>query len=417
MLKLDKPTLDLVIVAASLVSMLVLIAVWRINRQMPGTAWWAAAASLAAPAFFISKFFVGLGMPRELVIAINNSLTLTTLLLMLEGTLRFRAYSSATRWRYGILLIPVFILMAFVNRDDAIHRYLFHDTVAMLLTTGIAIAFIRRSRQLEIMTHGIAAIFLAALTAGFAGRWALAWQATDQMRLMLDPYMSTLSLIAILFTMGWTFSVSTACNLRAQKMILGMAREDMLTGLPNRRHFDEVMRRNAAQSARSELGFGFILVDLNDFKQVNDRHGHQTGDALLVELGTRLRRFAREADFVGRIGGDEFIVLTHGIADQQQLDASLQRLRAALDGPAMIAGTLLEISTSLGAARWPADGVTPDKLMHIADQRMYADKSAQKAARHCPLSIMAALPELSLPPQATDAGLPDTSPALHSQRH
>ncbi|WP_394779420.1 GGDEF domain-containing protein [Undibacterium sp.] len=414
MLKLDKPTLDLVIVAASLVSMLVLVAVWRINRQMPGTAWWAAASSLAAPAFFMAKFFSGLGMPRELVISVNNSLTLTTLLLMLEGTLRFRGYQSAVRWRYGIVLIPVFMLMAFANRDDAIHRYLFHDTVAMLLTLGIAIAFIRRSRGLEILTHGIAAVFLITLMVGFAVRWQLAWQATDQLQLMQHPYMSILSLVAILFTMGWTFSVSTACNLRAQKIILGMAREDMLTGLPNRRHFDEVMCRNAAQSARSELGFGFILVDLNDFKLVNDRYGHQTGDALLVEVAVRLRRFAREADFVGRIGGDEFIVLTHGVSDQQQMEASLQRLRTALDGPAVIAGTLLEISTSLGAARWPADGATPDRLMHIADQRMYADKSAQKAAHHCLLSRVAPTPELL--PENEEMN-PADGTVLRSQRH
>jgi len=382
MLKLDKPTLDLVVVAASLVSMLVLIAVWRINRQMPGTAWWAAAASVVTPAFFIAQFFVDLGLPRQWVVALNNSLTLTTLLLMLEGTLRFRGYLSATRWRWGAMLVPFFVWMAFANRGDAIHRYLFHDTVAMVLTLVMAIVFLRRSRQLEILTHGIAAFFLLALTAGFAGRWMLAYQASDQLQLMRAPYMATLSLISVLFTMGWTFSASTACNLRAQKIILGMAREDTLTGLPNRRHFDEAMRRSVALGARGDIGFGLILVDLNDFKQVNDHHGHQTGDALLIEVAKRLRKFARDADFVGRIGGDEFVVLSYGIHDQRQLDSTLQRLRLSLNGPVAIGSAVLDIRTSLGAARWPLDGATPDKLMQAADQRMYADKSAQKAARH-----------------------------------
>ncbi|HTD04128.1 GGDEF domain-containing protein [Undibacterium sp.] len=346
--------------------------------------------------------FIDFGIPRQVVVAINNSLTLTTLSLMLEGTLRFRGYLSATRWRWGALLIPVFILMAFVNRDDAIHRYLFHDTVAMLFTAGMAVAFLRRSRQLEILTHGIAAFFLLALTAGFGGRWLLAYHATSQQQLLLEPFMGTLSLIGILFTMGWTFSTSTACNLRAQKIILGMAREDTLTGLPNRRHFDEVMRRYAAQSARGEIGFGFILVDLNDFKQVNDHYGHQTGDALLVEAAKRLRKFSRDADFVGRIGGDEFVVLTYGIRDQQQLDSTLQRLRLTLNGPATIGRAVLDINTSLGAARWPIDGRTPDKLMHAADQRMYADKSAQKAARPAPW------PELvSAPAPGPDPDEPD----------
>lgn len=400
MLTLDKPTLDLVIVAASLVSMLVLIAVWRINRQMPGTAWWAAAASVIAPAFFISKFFVDLGIPRELGIAINNSLTLTTLLLMLEGSLRFRGHASTTRWRWGALLLPVFVLMAFANRDDAIPRYLFHDAVAMLLTVSTAIVFLRGSRQLEILTHGIAAFFFLALTAGFAGRWVLAYQATSQQQLLQEPYLGVLSLIAVLFTMGWTFSASTACNLRAQKIILGMAREDTLTGLPNRRHFDEVMRKNVAQSARSGTGFGFILVDLNDFKQVNDHYGHQVGDALLIEVARRLRKFARDADFVGRIGGDEFVVLTYGIHDQRQLDASRQRLRASLDGAAAIDGAKLVIATSLGAAHWPADGATPDQLMQSADQRMYADKSAQKTARHPPLAEVVSMSAPSPEPEA-----------------
>ncbi|GGC86611.1 GGDEF domain-containing protein [Undibacterium terreum] len=390
MLKLDKPTLDLVIVAASLVSMLVLIAVWRINRQMPGTAWWAAAASLVTPGFFLSMFFVDLGIPRQLVIAISNSLTLTTLLLMLEGTLRFRGYPSLTRWRWGAMLIPVFVLMAFANRDDAIHRYLFHDTVATILALCMAAIFLYRSRQLEIMTHGIATFFLMAVAAGFAGRWLLAFHASSQQQLVQEPYMGVLSLIGILFTMGWTFSVSTACNLRAQKTILDMAREDTLTGLPNRRHFDEIMRRYIAQGGRTETGFGFILADLNDFKQVNDRHGHQAGDALLIEVAQRLRKFARDADFVGRIGGDEFVVLSSGIHDQQQLNSTMQRLRASLDGPAQVNGVMLDIHTSLGAARWPRDGVSQDRLMQIADQRMYADKSRQKAGRQAPLPELVA---------------------------
>ncbi|MFZ6768305.1 GGDEF domain-containing protein [Undibacterium sp. Di26W] len=375
MVNLDRTTLDLVVVCISVISMLVMLAVWRINRGIPGTGVWAAAASVIAPAFLVTRFIGVIDVPKALIIAINNSLTLTTILLMLEGTLRFRGYPSQTRWRAGLVLIPLFVLLAFINRDDMIRRYLFHDAIAAALMLATVVILLRKTRDLELLAAGIGALSLSAMAAAFMLRWYLAFGADSNAQLASHPLLNMVYLVVVLCLLGWTYGVSVCCNLRAQNSILQMAREDVLTSLPNRRHVDEILERAIALSARNQQGFGFILIDLNHFKAVNDRHGHQVGDLLLKEVAKRLKNFCRHADFVGRIGGDEFVAITFGVNQESQLDSTLLRLKKMLVGPCAIQGHIVNIEAALGSAMYPTDGRTADRLMQAADQRMYLDKS------------------------------------------
>lgn len=375
MVNLDRTTLDLVVVCISVISMLVMLAVWRINRGIPGTGVWALAASITAPAFLVMRLIGVMDVPKALIIAVNNSLALTTVLLMLEGTLRFRGYTSPRRWRLGLILIPLFVLLAFINRDDMIRRYLFHDAIAATLMLANAYILIRKTRDLELLAAGIGALSMSGMAAAFILRWTLAFSATDNAQLASQPLLNVVYLMLVLCVLSWTYGVSVCCNLRAQNSILQMAREDVLTGLPNRRHVDEILERAIAMSARNQQGFGFILIDLNHFKAVNDRYGHQAGDLLLKEVAKRLKNFCRHADFVGRIGGDEFVAITFGINQESQLDRTLLRLKKMLVGPCTIQGHTINIEAALGSAMFPTDGRTADRLMQAADQRMYLDKS------------------------------------------
>ncbi|AEV86249.1 hypothetical protein ACWT_5232 [Actinoplanes sp. SE50] len=146
------------------------------------------------------------------------------------------------------------------------------------------------------------------------------------------------------------------------------AGHDALTGLANRRQFTG---RIAACGA-SEVAV--LLVDLNGFKQINDTHGHATGDAVLRHVADRLLDCCGPGDLPARLGGDEFAVLAaagapgaHRIAD---------RLRAALTAPAEIGDQRLSVGASIGVAAGPAD--QPDNLLHLADLRMYADKQRSR---------------------------------------
>ena len=143
------------------------------------------------------------------------------------------------------------------------------------------------------------------------------------------------------------------------------ARVDGLTGLPNRRTWDEELVRELGRSARAGTPLCLAVLDLDDFKEFNHLHGHQAGDVLLREAAAAWRATLREGDLVARYGGDEFGVLLP--------DCSLEGARQVLDR--LIAVTPREQSCSGGLAQWHASE-TVDQLVHRADRALYVGKRA-----------------------------------------
>lgn len=117
------------------------------------------------------------------------------------------------------------------------------------------------------------------------------------------------------------------------------------------------------------------FVDLDGFKQVNDTHGHQVGDDLLVEVARRLRAALRESDTVARIGGDEFTVLTSPLGDEEGAEVVAKKLLAACSPPIVLNDRELDLGCSVGVARYPIDGQGADALMARADAAMYEAKA------------------------------------------
>jgi len=157
-----------------------------------------------------------------------------------------------------------------------------------------------------------------------------------------------------------------------------MAYRDPLTGLWNRRFFEERLTEELSRSDRAGSGrrFSLMVLDLNDFKQTNDSHGHLVGDAVLKDVGDFLVKHLRAHDVACRTGGDEFSVL---LPDLSAGDCGhlVDRLRAALG--AANERRQIAISLSLGTASWPEAGKSMDALLTHADEAMYADKRRQKA--------------------------------------
>ena len=179
-----------------------------------------------------------------------------------------------------------------------------------------------------------------------------------------------------------------------------MARTDTLTGLPNRLALEEYLPQAIARARRRGHSLAVGVIDLDDFKPVNDRLGHDAGDELLRTLAHRLREFARSADFIARLGGDEFVVVLEDLQSGQeapQLSGALARLHHAVEAPFQpLAGTMCSVDMTMGLALYPADGDEAEQLLRRADAAMYqAKQSKQGRAQWWQLGVTAALEPLA----------------------
>ncbi len=153
---------------------------------------------------------------------------------------------------------------------------------------------------------------------------------------------------------------------------------DLLTDIPNRfsmeKHLDRLMQR----AERNEGIFGLIYVDLDKFKQINDRYGHRTGDLYLQEVTDRMKLQLRSDDVLARIGGDEFIALVPILRSHADAEEIATRLERCFDEPFELDGYTLLGSASVGLAVYPEDGTTKEGLQRSADAAMYAHKQSRK---------------------------------------
>jgi diguanylate cyclase (GGDEF)-like protein len=161
---------------------------------------------------------------------------------------------------------------------------------------------------------------------------------------------------------------------KSQRQLEQIAYADPLTGLSNRRLFDNDLRRSVALTMRGGDPFTLLLIDLDGFKRINDTLGHDAGDALLVATAERLRCAVREVDRVSRLGGDEFaVVLTH-MGDLEAVGTICRRIVASLAEPLSFNGSIMQVSASVGSALCPSQGAAADALYKAADVALYAAK-------------------------------------------
>lgn len=158
------------------------------------------------------------------------------------------------------------------------------------------------------------------------------------------------------------------------------ASTDPLTGVANRRVVFEELQEHL--DAPTGSGCGLLFCDVDQFKQVNDQHGHAVGDQLLVELARRLRDAAGPDDVVARLGGDEFLLLSPG-ADRTALAALARRVEEALSAPVQTSAGALPIGVSVGSAIG-RPGEDPDELMARADRDMYGTKTHRRRSHPRP---------------------------------
>ncbi len=166
----------------------------------------------------------------------------------------------------------------------------------------------------------------------------------------------------------------------SEERVRFMALHDPLTELANRAHFDERLHFALANARRYNESIGLILLDLDRFKPVNDQHGHAVGDQLLQAVARRIRNSVRETDTVGRIGGDEFVVLLTGPVTRDSAQVVADKIFNQVAMPLELGGLQLEITCSLGLALYPDDGVDELSLTKAADDAMYRNKRTGREA-------------------------------------
>lgn len=156
-----------------------------------------------------------------------------------------------------------------------------------------------------------------------------------------------------------------------------LARIDALTGLPNRQAIDEGIERFEANYERSGIEFTLLFIDLDDFKLINDLHGHKIGDEVLHILGERFRQCFRKDELIGRYGGDEFLSIIPSRMSDTELERFKTRLAMDIERPVNVMGHIIKPRISIGAAMVPKDGVNMETILRQADQAMYAHKSSK----------------------------------------
>jgi diguanylate cyclase (GGDEF)-like protein len=160
-----------------------------------------------------------------------------------------------------------------------------------------------------------------------------------------------------------------------QQQLTHLAGHDTLTGLPNRMRFMEQLDASILQASVSGEKLAVIFIDLDGFKQINDRLGHSSGDRTLVIVAQRLRAALRETDTVARLGGDEFIVLIGGACSTEELHDVARRVQAAMDEPIVLGSHRMTVGASMGISEFPTDGCDAEDLLGKADAAMYAAKT------------------------------------------
>lgn len=200
--------------------------------------------------------------------------------------------------------------------------------------------------------------------------------------LSLESHFLRIPFLLVMATFyGFTTETVRRVSQEKSKLIIErnvLANYDPLTGLPNRRMFTELMEKALARALRNEQLLALLILDLDDFKRINDTLGHTMGDLMLTAVAARLTACFQKGDAVARFGGDEFGVLLENLSSSEQVARLAQKLRATMTSPLMLGSHEVVATASIGIALYPLDATDVDSLMKNADTAMNHGKAQGK---------------------------------------
>lgn len=165
---------------------------------------------------------------------------------------------------------------------------------------------------------------------------------------------------------------------RYEERLKALAYRDFLTDLPNRRFVQDHLKKSLALFDRNEKAFAVMMLDLDDFKGINDRMGHDVGDEVIIEFGRRLQNSVREIDTVARLGGDEFVILLTEVESEENVEQVVERIEREISSPWEISGYHFQLTSSIGVVIPKCKGFKSERLMKEADRALYQAKNTGK---------------------------------------
>jgi len=169
-------------------------------------------------------------------------------------------------------------------------------------------------------------------------------------------------------------------RLVAERDVLALAMQDPLTGLPNRRQFNDRLKAALNTAPVAPEAHAVFMIDLNGFKKINDLHGHPVGDEVLIHVSSRMLRAVRDGDLVARLGGDEFAVLARNVAGAEGAASIALRIIESLGRQVLAGGGSHQVGAAIGVALTPQDGSQIDEVLRKADVALYRAKAEAGSA-------------------------------------
>ena len=320
-------------------------------------------------------------LPPPLVLTVGNSMIAFAPILTIEGVLSHTSYRLQHRWVWAALVATVLALAVsnFYGGPYSPLVNLVAPTPIAIVLFLIGTAMLLRDPPAEAKN---AAAFLAAILVFAVAVWSLRnvmmWDALSRVadRDRLDLIIALFAIAQIVVAVACTMSLFWIEVRKMEATLIRVAYSDVLTDLPNRRAIMARFREEVARAARQQQPqpLAMLVFDIDHFKQVNDTHGHLAGDAVLKNIAATLAAGKRSEDVLGRIGGEEFmLLLTHHSADNALHLA--ERLREHVAAASLeFEGKTLSVTVSCGIAVYSEDGEDWDHLYAQADRRLYESK-------------------------------------------
>ncbi len=373
---LDVPTMMVMTAAASFAMALALLIAPHERRE--GLGLWALAMLLNGLAFLL--FALDGQGPRWVSNVLANTLLAGNFALALAAIEQFRG--RARPWWRMALPVLAMALLCLRHVDDFTARVVIVGVVVPLQAAMMLHALWRPGPRLQQPTRGMwllsAGLALQFIMFGLRGWRAGAGQFSASHLLQSGGLQSISLVLAFVVVLLSALGFILMAKARADAALHHLAMHDGLTGLANRRAVVQALERGLAQAARSGDGYALLLLDIDQFKLINDSHGHLTGDLVLRELAARLRGCVRAQDMAGRYGGEEFMVLLPGTSAEGARTVAEALRRTVQEQPfagerGAIAAT---VSVGLGAIE-AGGGDAPDAtaLIASADRALYAAKA------------------------------------------
>lgn len=371
----DVPTLLLMIVVSSLVVAGALL-VLNGRQRSDGLQYWAFALLLSALAHGLLLLYGRI--PYLLSIVLGNVLLSCTLAGFLLAVRRF--HGLALPWGRIVALIVSVALLMVIFQDQFAYRVAVSGLSLGLQAAWVLWVLLRHhpfhqdnlSRGALLLASGLGLILFTMLVRGSAAIFF----SLDIASILQGNLVQTVTfMVSFMATLVSSFGFVFMAKERADKANVHLASQDALTGVANRRALMQALERELARAARQRTPLALLMLDIDHFKHVNDRYGHLAGDQVLCHVVDVVRQRLRAQDFMGRFGGEEFLLLLPDTEQQGAQQLGQQLCQAVQAAPCDWCNQRIAVTVSVGVASAPA-GLPGDweALLHAADKALYRAK-------------------------------------------